>query len=299
MADWTSLFARKLRAHRAGRGGHGRMTQEELAWALDVSVDAISKYERSLSYIRGDLEHRLVENLGWSREDVIACREDWELGRPRTSAPSYRMLRDTEILDAFGGSVEALNKAVAAMETGDPGDLPDGFSARDTIWREITQEGALTGVYVMRGSDLVEHVGLIFPGRHLETQFQECRFDEGELTPQMLKRTILPGDYFAYCPAVYVARGHEAAARLLLSGFVSVLEELAEREVFIREIGAISVNALGRQLCEDLGLRFHGGHRRYATYDLWVFPGEDFASSLFGRRSPKLRQAYLSRDRFE
>ena len=28
---------------------------------LNVSVDAISKYERSLSYIRGDLEYQLQE----------------------------------------------------------------------------------------------------------------------------------------------------------------------------------------------------------------------------------------------
>ena len=46
MTEWTSLFAQKLRAHRIGCGEHGRMTQEELAASLDVSVDAISKYER-------------------------------------------------------------------------------------------------------------------------------------------------------------------------------------------------------------------------------------------------------------
>ena len=66
MTERTSLFAQKLRAYRIGRAGHGRMTQEELAAALDVSVDAISKYERSLSYIRGDLENRLAGNLNLS-----------------------------------------------------------------------------------------------------------------------------------------------------------------------------------------------------------------------------------------
>ena len=73
----TSPFARHLRAWREATGQHGRMTQEGLADLLGVSVDAIGKYERSVSFIRGDLEHRLVERLGWSRDEVLACREDW------------------------------------------------------------------------------------------------------------------------------------------------------------------------------------------------------------------------------
>ena len=55
MPDQPSLLAQKLRDHRARQGRHGRMTQEELAEALGVSVDAIGKYERSRSYLRGDL----------------------------------------------------------------------------------------------------------------------------------------------------------------------------------------------------------------------------------------------------
>ena len=105
MTEWTSLFARKLRAHRAGHGRHGRMTQEALAELLDVSVDAVSKYERSLSYIRGDLEHRLTERLGWGMEDVLACREDWEAGRSRPSGPSHRLLSELDILAEFDGRV--------------------------------------------------------------------------------------------------------------------------------------------------------------------------------------------------
>lgn len=299
MAEWTSLFAQRLRAHRAGHGSHGRMTQEALAELLDVSVDAISKYERSLSYIRGDLEHRLTETLGWRTEDVIACRKDWETGRSRQSGLSHRLLNDRDILAEFGGSRSALNTAIAAMETGDAAGLPDGFSVGDTVWRDIFRDGALTGTYVMCGADLVGHVALVFPGPVLEQRFKDRRLEEGELSPDLLKRTILPGDYFAYCPAVYVARGHEAAGRLLLSGFVGILEDLVDREVFIREIGAISVNNLGRQLCEDLGLRFLGEHRRYSGFGVWTLPGEKFPSSIFGRRSPKLRSAYEGRARFE
>ncbi len=297
MAEWTSLFAQKLRAHRAGRGSHGRMTQEELAELLDVSLDAISKYERSLSYIRGDLEHRLTEKLGWRMEDVIACREDWETARSRPSGNSYRLLNDREVLAELGGSLSALMEAIAGMETGDAADLPDGFSAGDAIWREIAKDGALTGTYVMYGAELVGHVALVFPGPVLERRFKDRRLEEGELSPDLLKRTILPGDYFAYCPAVYIARGHEAAGRLLLSGFVGMLEELVDREVFIREIGAISVNNLGRQLCEDLGLRFHGEHRRYSGFGVWTFEREKFPSSILGRRSAKLRKANEARAR--
>lgn len=76
MKNWTSLFAQKLRSHRIGSGRHGRMTQEELAMILNVSVDAISKYERSLSYIRGDLEYQLQVSLQSLRlfRNPLLCR---------------------------------------------------------------------------------------------------------------------------------------------------------------------------------------------------------------------------------
>ena len=292
MTNWTSLFAQKLRSHRIGCGEHGRMTQEELAASLDVSVDDISNYERSLSYLRGDIEYKLVEKLGWSRETVLACREDWEAGRPALQASAYRLLNNLEVLDEFDGSASAVTQAVATMETEGSNGLPSGFSASDTIWRDIQNEGRLSGPYVMQGSVLVGHVGLIFPGSALEERFHECRFDEGEVTPELLKRPILPGEYFAYCPAIYIAQGHEAAARLLLSGFVTELEGLARREIFIREMGAISVNALGRQLCEDIGLRFLGNHERYPDFGIWIIPGHEIATSILGRRSLKLRRAY-------
>lgn len=294
MTKWISLFAQKLRAHRVGSGAHGRMTQEQLAEVLGVSVDAISKYERSLSYIRGDLEHHLAEGLGWSNADIVACREDWEARRSNRSAETYRLLTQSQIMEEFEGSAKSVTQAVARMEVGGESNLPNGFSASHTIWSEIFDGGFLTGVYVMHGAEMVGHVGLLFPGPVLEASFRDYMFDEGELSPDLLKRPILPGDYFGYCPAIYIARGHEAAGRPLLTGFVQVLEGLAEREILLREIGAISVNVLGRQLCEDLGLRFQGMHRRFSEFGLWVLPGQEIASSILGRRSPKLRQVYMS-----
>lgn len=292
MADWTSLFARKLRAHRARSGTHGRMTQEDLAAMLDVSVDAVSKYERSLSFIRGDLEHRLVERLGWRQDEVVACREDWEAGRATPSLPSYRVLREREIVHEFGGSVAAVMTAIAGMESGEPANLPAGFSAGDPAWVAIAEAGALIGAFVMHGADLVSNVALIFPGPEKEKRFRDRLLEEGELSPDYLKRPILPGRYFSYCPAVYIARGHEAAARPLLSGFVGLLEELAEREILIRDIGAISVSPVGRQLCSELGLRWLGQHQQHDDFGMWVLPGRAIADSLVGRRSAKLRRAY-------
>lgn len=296
MKEWTSLFARKLRAHRVDNGSHGRMTQEELAVLLEVSVDAISKYERSLSFIRGDLEHQLTEKLGWSREDVIACRADWDAARSGRPVSLYRLLNNTEVLEAFGGSAFAVSQAVADMETQLSEGLPSGFSAADKVWCDVQAAGLLSGPYVLEGDKMVGHVGMIFPGKRLEQRFFKRRFDEAELTPDLLKRPLLPGRYFCYCPAIYVARGHEAASRLLLSGFVTALEELVDRDILVREIGAISVNSLGWQLCEDLGLRYLGQHDRYGTFGVWTMPGPDIAKSLLGRRSQKLRDAYRGAD---
>ena len=91
----------------------------------------------------------------------------------------------------------------------------------------------------MLGSKIVGHVGLIFPKSDPEKRFFELAVRwKRSLHRIIYKRPLLPGDYFAYCPAIYVARGHEKATRLLLSGFVSELEELLDREIFIREIGA-------------------------------------------------------------
>lgn len=294
MKSWTSLFAQKLRRHRIGSGCHGRMTQEELAVVLNVTVDAISKYERSLSYIRGDLEHQLQDKLGWSKEDVIACREDWETRRPQQSGSFYRLLKDQEVLDEFDGSASAVCEAIAHMEEDEGHGLPGGFSAADTVWHDIQKSGLISGPYVMFDTEIVGHVGLIYPKPILEREFFDLQFDEGRLAPDLLKRPLLPGEYFAYCPAIYVARGHEKATSFLLSGFVSELEELAKREVFIREIGAISVNGLGRQLCEELGLKYLGTHMRYSGFDVWSMLCSDIPKSIVGRRSSKLREAYIS-----
>jgi biotin operon repressor len=83
------------------------MTQEALAEMLGVSVDAIGKYERSVSFIRGDLEPRLSDALGWSREDILACREDWEIRQHARHGRGYRLLDQSVLDEAFGGSLEA------------------------------------------------------------------------------------------------------------------------------------------------------------------------------------------------
>lgn len=292
MTEWTSLFAEKLRAHRIGRGEHGRMTQEQLAAALDVSVEAISKYERSRSYIRGDLEHRLIDNLGWSMQDILACREDWEAARDKPSNTTYRLLLNREPLDFFDGSAEAFTQALATLEADDAQDWPDGFTVASPVWAEIQRGSLISGPVVMLGAEIVAHAAIIYPGQVLEKRFRDGVFNEGEIELDLLKRPILPGAYFAYCPAIYIAKGHEAAARLLLSGFVKVLEQLLEREIIIREIAAISVNGLGKQLCEDLGLIHLGKHKLYDAFDNWSFPRARIAASIIGRRSPKLKKAY-------
>lgn len=104
MTRHPSLFARKLRNWRARNGEHGRVTQEALAETLDVSVDAIGKYERSVSFIRGDLEHRLSERLGWSRDEILACREDWEARHIGKAKTGYQVLDDAVVDEMFSGS---------------------------------------------------------------------------------------------------------------------------------------------------------------------------------------------------
>lgn len=292
MPQWTSLFAQKLRAHRLARGQHGRMTQEALAEALGVSLDAIGKYERSVSYIRGDLEARLVDRLGWQPEDVVACREDWALGRPRPRDTGYRCIQGCAIQAEFESAADGVTDALAHMETGEAADLPDGFSAGDTIWRDLQEAGCIYGPYALLGDALVGHVGLIFPGADAEAAFRNRSFDEANLTRDNVRRPVLPGRYFAYCPAVYIARGHEAAGRLLLTGMVEFLEDLARREITLSEIGGLSVSPLGRQLCEDLGLRSLGPHAHHTRFGVWSLPAADIPGSLLGRRSKYLRQVY-------
>jgi len=291
MTTQPSLFAHKLKAHRARAGQHGRMTQEELADLLGVSVDAISKYERSLSYIRGDFEHRLTEALGWSHDEVIACREDWETVR-KQSRETYRLFREHDVIDEIDGTVSGVNAAILKLEESEGVDFPEGYSANDPIWDDILGGGTLAGAYVMHGKTLVGHTALLFPNEDLESQFHSGDLEESVFSRETLKRPILPGEYFAYCPAVYLARFHEAAARPLLTGFVSILEDLVDRDILLRGIGAIAITPTGRQLCKDLGLDHLGPHKVHPKFSFWYLPGKRIAQSLPGRRSAKICRAY-------
>ena len=290
MTHQPSLFAEKLRNYRASNGTHGRITQEELAHLLDISVDAISKYERSLSFVRGDLEHRLLEKLGWSRDEVLACREDWEC-RARASRSEYRVFREYDVASELG-SIEDADIAVQRLERAGAHTFPDGFSACDPIWQDILRDGSMTGVYVTHEGELVAHISLVFLNEILEAQFLERRLIESEFSLGSLKRPVLPGDYFGYCAGVYIARGHQKAALPLLSGFIGILEDLAEREVFLRDLAAIAASPIGHQLCRDLSFHFIGSHTDCAGLEFWRFAGDKMPTSLFARRSHKLRGAY-------
>lgn len=292
MSIYKSLFSQKLKEYRVKNGRNGRMTQEELAEELNVSVDAIGKYERSLSFIRGDLEYRLTEVLGWSREDVIACRRDWEASQSAPEKQSYRLVLNRDILSEFQNDPVLVSEAIAALEIGDENDVPVGFAADHPVWCDLQRAGCVFGSYVMLGSRLVGHAGLMFPGLQIERAFLDRRLDESELKPELFKRPILPGQYFAYCPEISLATGHEHAARLLLSGYVKLLEDFAEQEVIVRTIGALSINAMGRQLCEDLGLHYLGSHRTYSDFGVWTMSAKKIAASVLGRRSPRLCKAY-------
>lgn len=290
MTNCSSLLAKKLRSFRTHSGAHGRMTQEQLADLLGVSVDAISKYERSVSFMRGDLEHRLVEKLGWTRDEVIACRQDWET-RAHASGPAYRVFREFNVASELG-SVEEADLAVQALEREGAHDFPDGFSASAPIWRDILRAGAMSGVYVTSNGVLGAHLSLVFLNDTLEARFRERCLVESEFTLDALRSPLLPGDYFGYCAGVYIAQGHQKAALSLLSGFVGVLEDLAEQEVFLRDLTAIAASPIGHQLCNDLNFRFIGPHVDGSGLEFWHFAGEEMQDSLFARRSPALQQAY-------
>ncbi|SDX94940.1 Helix-turn-helix [Ruegeria halocynthiae] len=291
----SSNFADKLRSYRALNGKHGRMSQEQLAALLGLSVDAISKYERSLSYIRGDLEHLLIERLGWTRDEVVACRQDWENRSSGTHA-SYRVLREHEVAQEYG-SIEFADAAVQALELASAHEFPDGFSACDPIWAEILEDGAMSGVYVMVGDELAAHISLIFLDEDLEARFRECRLVEAEFSLGTLRRPVLPGDYFGYCAGVYIAHEHQKSALHLLNGFVKVLEDLVNREVYLKDLAAIAASPIGHQLCKDLSFQFIGPHFNAIGLEFWRLAGENIPNSLFARRSPVLKKAYA--DRFE
>ncbi len=290
MSEFKSLFAEKLRSFRASHGAHGRLTQEELADMLGVSVDAVSKYERSLSFIRGDLEHRLSEKLGWSRDEVVACREDWA-ARAMRSQGEYRLFREAGVVAELG-SFEALDSEIQSLEKAAGHEFPDGYSASEPIWLDIARDGSLCGAYVMCNGKMVGHLAIVFFSDTLKSRFYDRQLVETEFSLDTLKRPVLPGDYFGYFAGVYLVHGHQKAALHLLSGFVDILEELMEREVYLRELGAIAASPIGRQLCKDLGFDFIGAHTDDDTLEFWSFSGANLPRSLLAQRSPKLKKAY-------
>lgn len=292
MAESASLFARKLRAWRAGAGRHGRMTQEMLAERLGVSVDAVGKYERSVSFIRGDLEHRLADALGWSREEILACREEWEARRGAQAQGAYRLL-DNDVVDkVYDGSWRDAARASITLAIEEFDALPAELAANERVFLPIYDAFRDHWAVVMRDDRMVAKWTLPLLNPEDEALFRAGRLIEADLSLDRIRRPILPGTYFGYSPAVVIRRGHEAVGPLLLSSFVSFLETLARREIYLHGIGSISVSLGGAQICRDLGMTRLGTHCLDPGYEVWELPGSAIPTSIFGRRSPFLRRCY-------
>ncbi|SFC03074.1 helix-turn-helix domain-containing protein [Tropicimonas isoalkanivorans] len=294
MPTSPSLFARKLREWRAANGEHGRMTQEELAERLDVSLDAISKYERSVSFIRGDLEPRLADRLGWRREDILACRQDWE--DRRQTAPQarerYRLLDRQVLEDSFGGSQAKAIENALVMARAEFADIPEAMQPQPRLWTEVYLRFPDHWAAVVWQNQIVAKWALPFLCPEDEVRFRDGGLEEETLSADRLHRPLLPGSYFGYSPAVVVLPGHEAASTLQLSSFVRFLEDLASRDVVLHGIGAISVSLGGGRLCRDLGMTRLGSYRIYPSFDVWELPGRVVPMSIFGRRSARLATRY-------
>ncbi len=288
----TSLFARKLRAWRAATGTHGRQTQEQLADLLGVSVDAIGKYERSVSFIRGDMEHRLAEKLGWTREQILACREDWEARRQHPTQSTYRLLDDAVVDEVFDGSWRQACLTSIAMAGATLGPLPDGLEVNEKVFLPIYETYRDHWSGVMQNDKMVAKWTLPFLLPADVELFRAGRLIESELSVDRLRQPILPGEYFGYCPALIVCPGHEAASTLLMSSFVNFLERLAVRDVFLLGMGTVSCSPAGAQVCRDLGMTSLGDHCLGFDLGVWELPGAAIPGSIFGRRSPLLRRRY-------
>lgn len=271
------------------------MTQEELAERLGVSVDAIGKYERSLSYIRGDLEHRLADALGWSRAEILACREDWDSRRGTEEHTAYRLLDDDAVQSLYGGSWRRASHESILLAIEEFGALPEELAANDRVFLPIYETYRDHWAVVMHGDRMVAKWTLPFLNTEDEALFRAGRLLETELSVDRFHRPILPGTYFGYSPAVVVRPGHESASMLLLSSFVAFLESLADRGVLLHGIGSISVSPGGAQICRDLGMTRIGTHFLDPEYGVWELPGAAIAGSIFARRSPKLRRRYAER----
>lgn len=292
MPEAASLFARKLRAYRARAGRHGRMTQEALAERLGLSTEAISKYERSQSFIRGDFEHRLIERLGWSAAEVAEARADWQGRGAAAGGSAYRVHLGTRMLDAGYAGYADVGRAITRLIEAELPEIAEGFAADDALWVPIISTFPMHGAIVHRGAALVAHWGLQFLDHGLRDRFRAGRFTEPDMALDRLQRPILPGRYFCYCPVVAIARGHEACAPLMLSSFLAFLRELAARDVFLEGIGAVAVTAEGRRFCRDLGFRRLCAHATAPGCEMWEMPGAALPGSVLLRGDPALAAAY-------
>ncbi|MEO0369958.1 MAG: helix-turn-helix transcriptional regulator [Pseudomonadota bacterium] len=292
MPDTPSLFAQKLKSWRTRHGAHGRVTQEGLAELLGVSVDAIGKYERSLSFIRGDLEHRLHENLGWDRDEIVACREDWELRSQPPDQTPYRVVDQTIVDEVFDGSwgkaVGAMNTMADAQFARIPDMCPINRDVFDVIytqyinqWRAIECNGEIVAKWVVL--TLFEED---------EALFRAGELDEDTLSVDRVCQPLLPGTYFGYCPAVVVCPGHERASTLLIRAFADHLADLAARDVFFHNVGTVAVSRGGEAICKGLGMESLGICDVWGPHPMWGLSGAGIARSIFARRNPYLRARY-------
>lgn len=291
MTNNASLFASKLRQWRASNGVGGRLTQEELAEILDVSVDAIGKYERSLSYIRGDLEHRLSEKLGWSQDEIKACRVDWS-GRDQSSTTHYQVLNDALVDQHFKGSWELACETMIAMVDTQFAPLPDELAANVDVFLPLYVAFRDQWAAVMCDGKIVAKWAVLLLLPEDEQSFRQGTLIETGLSVDRIRRSVLPGTYFGYCPALVICPGHEAATPLLLSSFTRFLKDMAARDVLLHGIGAVSVSPNGAQICRDLDMVRLGSHCLNPDYGVWELPGDRIATSLFARREPALKRAY-------
>ncbi len=292
MSNSRSLFAQKLRTWRMRHGEHGRITQEGLAEVLGVSPDAIGKYERSVSFIRGDLEHRLTDNLGWPREDILACREDWEARQLQKPQSGYHLLDDALVDQLFEGSWPRAISSVINMVDNELGELPAEFAVDEEVFLPIYDAYRSHWAAIIHNGEFVAKWGMLFLVPEDEALFKAGEFVETNLTADCLHRPILPGTYYGYCTVVVIKPGHEAAGVLMLTAFAHFLENLAERDIFLHGIGTIACSTAGTQICRDLGMRCLGNHSVCPEYEIWDLAGAAITNSLFVRRNPSLREKY-------
>lgn len=287
-----SLFATKLREYRALNGEFGRMTQDGLAELLGVSVDAIGKYERSVSFIRGDIEPQLSKQLGWNTDLIVACRKDWQARQQQPFTDRFQILDDTLVEKVFDGSWRKASMAAVDLAAAELGPLPPEFGANASVFTPIYETYRDHWAAVMCDAQMVAHWALPFLLPEDERLFRAGKFIEAKMSVDRLHRPILPGTYFGYCPALIIRPGSEAASSLLFAAFVAFLERLAQRDVLLHGIGSVSCSPSGAQLCRDLGMARLGQHRLSSDFEIWQLSGSDIAGSIFGRRSSMLRRRY-------